>query len=101
GSKHRVSSGKLRTYVCCAGMILVVVPALSQQPNVQAVIGNPSYHSRRFFTVRDSIEMARFGRTARDPLFSPDKKFFVVVTSRGLIPSNEIESVLWLFDFSD
>src|SRR5260370_30562648 len=50
-----------------------------------------------YFRVRDSIEMARFERTGGEPKFSPDKKYFAVVTSRGLLPFNEIESTLWVF----
>jgi len=53
--------------------------------------------SRRYFTVRDSIEMTRFERSGGEPKFSPDKKYFAVVTSRGLLESNEIESTLWVF----
>jgi dipeptidyl aminopeptidase/acylaminoacyl peptidase len=49
------------------------------------------------FTVRTSVEMARFGRVDHDPVFSPDGKNFVVVTSRGIIQSNEVESTIWLF----
>ncbi len=52
----------------------------------------------RRFTVKDSIEMSRFGRSGGDPLFSPDRKHFVVVTSRGILKSNQIESTLWLFN---
>src|SRR5258708_5533568 len=50
----------------------------------------------RYFTVRDSIEMARFERTGGEPKFSPDRKYFTMVTSRGILRSNEIESTLWV-----
>jgi dipeptidyl aminopeptidase/acylaminoacyl peptidase len=62
-----------------------------------------AYAQDRGFNVRDSIEMTRFSdpsdfeKEARAK-FSPDGKHFVVVTSRGLIESNQIESTLWLFD---
>lgn len=57
----------------------------------------------RRFDIRDSIEMTRFSEpSGRDregvPLTSPDGKYFVVVTSRGVIANNEIESRLWLFE---
>lgn len=60
------------------------------------------YTQQRTFTVRDDIEMVRFnepsatskGSTAK---FSPDRKYFVVVTSRGLLPSDEIESTLSIY----
>src|SRR5580704_6636842 len=55
------------------------------------------FSSRLYFTVKDSIEMARFERGGGEPEFSPDKRYFAVVTSRGLLASNEIESTLWLF----
>jgi dipeptidyl aminopeptidase/acylaminoacyl peptidase len=54
-----------------------------------------------YFTVRDSIEMARFEREGGEPSFSPDKKYFAVVTSRGLLRSDEIESTLWVFRADD
>jgi len=41
--------------------------------------------------------MARFERTGGEPKFSPDKKYFAAVTTRGLLESNEIESTLWVF----
>ena len=55
----------------------------------------------RFFSVRDSIEMSRFDTTDGGPLFSPDDKFFVVVTSRGFIETDSIESTLWVFQTSE
>jgi len=41
--------------------------------------------------------MVRFEREGGEPSFSPDKKYFAVVTSRGIIRSDEIESTLWVF----
>ena len=58
---------------------------------------SPSQSSGPHFTVKDSIEMARFERGSGEPEFSPDKKYFAVVTSRGLLQSNQIESTLWVF----
>jgi dipeptidyl aminopeptidase/acylaminoacyl peptidase len=60
----------------------------------------------RPFTVRDSIEMTTFidpetrvGDSRDFPVrFSPDGSYFAVVTSRGVIQSDEIESTLWVFD---
>ncbi len=58
---------------------------------------------QRHFTVEDSIAMQRF--TDPDPNtselvtnFSPDGRFFVVVTTRGLLKENLIQSTIWLFD---
>lgn len=55
------------------------------------------------FSVVDSIQMTRFnvpeGRgNGREAPFSPDGRFVVVVTSRGLFAENEIETTIWLFD---
>jgi dipeptidyl aminopeptidase/acylaminoacyl peptidase len=54
----------------------------------------------RTFTVRDSIEMSRFLRY--DPnneqiAYSPNARWFAVVTSRGVIQSDAIESTIWVF----
>jgi hypothetical protein len=55
------------------------------------------------FAVSDSIRMSRFS----DPpawypqasvKYSPDRRHFLVVTSRGLIESDQVESSLWEFD---
>jgi len=54
-------------------------------------------------TVRDSIELTTFSDpSTRNPLAqtksSPDGTHVAVVTTRGLLASNEIESTLWVFD---
>ena len=66
---------------------------------------------QRPFTTRDSIEIsyivdpARFTdigtRERQDlggPIFSPDNRLFVLITQRGVLTTNEIEGVIWLFD---
>jgi dipeptidyl aminopeptidase/acylaminoacyl peptidase len=55
------------------------------------------------FTVKDSIAMQRFmdpdpDTSGRVTSFSPDGRFFVVVTQHGLLKENLIESTIWLFD---
>jgi Prolyl oligopeptidase family len=55
------------------------------------------------FSVRDSIEMNTFSEPngmIPDAVAqtSPDGKYFVAVTSRGLIEANQVESSIWLFD---
>jgi len=52
-------------------------------------------------TVRDSIEKASF---VGDPLngkeevsFSPDGRYFFVITKRGVLQSNQLQSTIWLF----
>src|SRR5260370_12269406 len=54
------------------------------------------------FAVKDDIEMVRFSDPSaleKDAVakFSPDGKYFVVVTSKAIIKSNQIESTLSLF----
>lgn len=57
----------------------------------------------RAFTVRDSIEMEKF----TDPWevtshevkkFSPNGRYFIVVTQRGIVETNRLRSTIWLFD---
>jgi dipeptidyl aminopeptidase/acylaminoacyl peptidase len=82
-----------------AGMLFVLLilppngqaqaPSRAKEPSIQ--------EPGRYFTVRDSIEMVRFGSGGNAVTISPDHKSFVAVTSRGLIQSDEIESTLWVF----
>jgi hypothetical protein len=55
----------------------------------------------RRFAVRDSIEMAVFlrdpGSGKEDVRFSPDRRYFFVITTCGLLDSNELKSTIWLF----
>jgi hypothetical protein len=62
--------------------------------------------SRRPFTVRDSIEMT----TISDPYTrlpdaeckrSPDGKHFLVVTTRGVLRTNQLVSLLWVYSAAD
>jgi dipeptidyl aminopeptidase/acylaminoacyl peptidase len=55
------------------------------------------------FSVLDSVEMTHFSDPsdrAHDaiPKTAPNGRYFVVVTSRAVIDSDQIESTLWLFD---
>src|SRR5580692_217187 len=80
--------------------ILVALAAFSVDGHLNAQTPGGEAFARRqdlYFTVRDSIEMARFQRRGGEPSFSPDKKYFAVVTSRGIPQSDEIESTLWIF----
>ncbi|ADV84373.1 prolyl oligopeptidase family serine peptidase [Terriglobus saanensis] len=57
----------------------------------------------RKFAVTDSIEMQRFTDPYPDlsrnvTKFSPDGKSFFVVTTRGLVDKNLLQSTIWLFD---
>lgn len=61
--------------------------------------------SAREFTVRDSIEMTTFsdpsqiyGNGRAEP--SPDGRYYAIVTTRGLLITNQVESAIWLFNTS-
>lgn len=65
-----------------------------------AIGGYAQPHS---FDVKDCIAMTRFNEPAglengERAQRSPDGKYFWLVTSRGLLDSNRIESTLWLID---
>jgi prolyl oligopeptidase family protein len=76
------------------------------------VVGVPSHvlagesASKRGFTVRDSVEMAYFGTVANyrpddlddDGIVSPDGRYAVKLTHRGMLPQGNIEGTIWLFD---
>ena len=57
----------------------------------------------RAFSVKDSIQMTRFedwpSNDSRPRVgVSPNRRFFAVLTSRGLLASDQVESTLWLLD---
>ena len=57
---------------------------------------------RRGFDVEDSIEMTTFNEpsaldTGDSARRSPDGKYFWLITTKGEIKSNQLESTLWLF----
>jgi dipeptidyl aminopeptidase/acylaminoacyl peptidase len=57
------------------------------------------------FDVRDSINLTTFNMPSEEETnsmasFSPDRRYFVVVTSRGLMEHDEIESSLGILDTS-
>src|ERR1700683_4872749 len=62
--------------------------------------------AERRFEVRDSIEMSHFGTIAYsapddlddDGVVSPDGRYFVKVTHRGVLPKGVTEGTTWLFD---
>jgi dipeptidyl aminopeptidase/acylaminoacyl peptidase len=88
-----------RLYMALAMISLASASSLFVgQAKAQSTIQDSStqINSHRF-TVRDSIEMARFGRVDYEPVASPDGKYFAVVTSCGHIQNNKIESTLWVF----
>jgi hypothetical protein len=79
---------------CVLGCIcLCIVPIHAQQ--------NAGVPNRRF-SVKDSIEMTTFSdpytrNSSETCKRSPDGKHFLVVTTRGMLRSNRLESSLWIF----
>jgi len=71
-------------------------------PLILMMHGIESLAQKHPFEVKDSIEMVRFsdpnelspGATAK---YSPDGRYFVCTTTRGLLGSNKVESTLWVF----
>lgn len=66
-------------------------------------VGEGSQSGQGVFTTRDSISMVRFnepaaGRPEGLSDFSPNHRYATVMTSRGLLASNEIETTIWLLD---
>ena len=64
---------------------------------------------KRPFTVRDSIEMSYFGTVVEsnpehshgDGTSSPDGRYLVKMTHRGVLPEGVVEGSIWLFETSD
>jgi hypothetical protein len=66
-----------------------------------------SFAQSRTLTVRDAIEMQAFidpypfpatSYPAKEVKDSPDNRWFAVVTERGILKTNELESTIWIFD---
>lgn len=69
-----------------------------------ALIGGTCAAGQRGFTVSDDIALSRFGDLLgkADPIiFSPDGKFVVVASQRGLLKQNRCESTLRLYRLAD
>ena len=92
----------MRLKVCHAGSLAALAISLSFTA-IQTLAGDAA---KRPFTVRDSIEMSYFGTLWEsqpddlddDGIVSPDGRFVVKVTHRGLLPSGVTEGTIWRFD---
>ena len=80
-----------------AGVLTASLGVFAGQLTFEKAGQNDSGKNERSFTVRDSIEMSRFGRIDEEAVFSPDGRYFATVTSRGMLASNRVESTLWVF----
>ncbi len=62
-----------------------------------------AHGAEKLFSVRDSIGLQQFvdpdaGSATRISKFSPDGKHFIVVTQRGLLAQDRVQSTIWMFD---
>lgn len=61
--------------------------------------------ARRLFTVADDIALSHFGDTYTDKIapitFSPNERYFIVDTERGLLKADRSQSTLWVYRTSD
>lgn len=80
-----------------AFLLLTLSFACAQAETRVANHGSAIKTSDQRFDVRHSIEMERFERSGGMPQFSPDGKFFSIVTSRGHVQSDRVESTLRVF----
>jgi dipeptidyl aminopeptidase/acylaminoacyl peptidase len=71
------------------------------------ILATPLYATGPKFSVRDSIELQKFVDPApylkpvqvvQPQLFSPHGTQFAIVTQRGVLATNQLESTVWLFD---
>jgi dipeptidyl aminopeptidase/acylaminoacyl peptidase len=74
--------------------------------NIIGVTQRSIAEDKRFFTVQDSIEMTTFSDPdTRTPgaecKMSPDGRYFLVVTTKGILANNHIVSVLWLYSVDE
>jgi dipeptidyl aminopeptidase/acylaminoacyl peptidase len=95
-----------RTSGFLSGLVAIVVALtafrVDGQPKPQTLRReSPGQRHDPYFTVTDSIEMTRFEGEGGEPIFSPDKRYFAVVTSRGIVQSDQVESTLWVFRADD
>jgi dipeptidyl aminopeptidase/acylaminoacyl peptidase len=80
--------------------VFLVVVSVSIAAHVSSVSAQQKTDdARRYFTVSDSIEMDRFSDGI--PIFSPDGKYCAVVTSKGVLRTNEVESSVRIFLAND
>ncbi len=92
--RHDVLSARFAAIIC-ALLILLCPRHIQAQSEAKQ---SPSRVAPRHFTVRDSIELTEFGGSdTAGPIPSPNGNYFAVVTSRGVIQSDTIESTLWVF----
>ncbi len=90
-----------------ATVVLTVVLATAHHTtkSIEGRSSDAGSSPKRPFTVKDAIELSAIvsprqsGETVRDPdiVLSPDRERFLVITEKGVLPKNKIESTIWLF----
>lgn len=89
---------KYRRFALSAGVELAVMSLV--------IAGSAFGDDKRHFDTRDSIEMSYFGTLFAsqpfdvddDGVISPDGRWVVKVTHRGVLPQGVTEGTVWLFD---
>lgn len=86
-----------RVRFCCAYLLFwLAFPFLATPTQTPRLEARSQLLDSARFTVRTSILMNRFERGAQ-PLFSPDRKYLALITTRGVLTSDQVESTLWIF----
>lgn len=82
--------------------LLTLLLNFGASPGFSATLGN----SLRAYTVADFVQMSYFGTTRSaepnemddDGIISPDGRYVIKVTHRGVLPEGVTEGTIWLFD---
>lgn len=94
-----------------ASQCLAFTAAMSALTWSVSIHGTDTATTKRPFTVKDSIEISQIVDPARSttielherqptgtPICSPDGRYFLLVTQRGVLSANKLEGTIWLFD---
>jgi hypothetical protein len=95
-----IKRSRLSGLSCAATLAFALLLPFELKPSPPAGNVSSKEADARHFTVRDSIEMSRFGRIDYEPIPSPDGQYTAAVTSRGLVENDEVESTLRVFSTS-
>ncbi len=90
----------------CSQNLRILVLFLLFLVSPQTLMARASAEQKRRFTSRDSVEMSYFGTAIEaepdelddDGIESPDGRYVVKITHRGVLPQGVTEATLWLFD---
>ena len=115
---ERALRNPVRRFRCLTlDVIIWATQCLAFTAAIPALTWSVSFHNtdtattKRPFTVKDSIEISQIVDPARSttielherqspgvPICSPDGRYFLLVTQRGVLSANKLEGTIWLFD---